>query len=291
MDCRERAGSEVAEDYVAGHLSGPEKEAFELHFFECPECLAQVRALQLSKVALEEDESLRGEAPAPKEATVRWPWWTALAAAAALAVVVIGLRWSGPAELPADSVAMDRQEAPTTGRQSAESESAVGSEAEITAEDVVAEAGREANKEILLASLAAVEPAPFERVVLRGVADEASRQFDRGMEAYLEGDFELACGFLQSAAASDPGRPDIAFYCGVSLLLAGSTEDAIAELKRTVDLEDPVFSEEARYYLAKAHLRAGDLATARGELTRVIDTGGPLATEAAEILQQIQSLP
>lgn len=266
-----------------------EKETFELHFFGCPRCLEEVRALQLARDVLERDLELRGARTDPRGTGVRWLWWASLAAAAALAIVAVRVRLGQIPEPPAEPIASAESASPETTQTGSESEPAIPAEAP-TVEPTLTDEQAD-HRALLLASLATIEPPPYERVVLRGVADETSRQFDRGMAAYLARDFQGAVESLRIAASSDPDRPDIGLYLGVSLLLAGATDDAASELARTAGLGDPVFSEEAWFYLAKAHLRTGETEKARIALRRVTEPGGPLAVEAEQILEQLEALP
>ncbi len=44
MDHQEAVSTEAAERYLLGQLTSPEREEFEQHFFECPECAEEVRS-------------------------------------------------------------------------------------------------------------------------------------------------------------------------------------------------------------------------------------------------------
>jgi anti-sigma factor RsiW len=47
MDHEAAIGMQAAERYVAGQLAAPDRDAFEEHFFSCPECAEEVRWEQI----------------------------------------------------------------------------------------------------------------------------------------------------------------------------------------------------------------------------------------------------
>jgi len=140
-----------------------------------------------------------------------------------------------------------------------------------------------------LAALAAIEPPAYAPMRLRGSEDEAARRFRVAMELYAAGDWNGALPGLRAAAALDPEAPQIAFYLGACALLAGETDEAIAELERTAALGDTPFLEEARFLLAKAHLRNGDLGSSGNELAEVIALDGDRRQEAQDLLKRLDA--
>lgn len=307
MNCAEVGSSELAERYVRDELSGAERDAFELHFLECPACLAEVRALQTAREVLTKRPEHFAAELDPIPTPNRWFWWGAVAAAALLTGVVVLVR---SVEAPGEPEHMASTDSPTlTGDPSSPAteleptgeaptpdapeppDMTTADRQELPGPDSQTPAADGATRTMLLASLAEVEPPPYERVVLRGIADEATRKFDAGMTAYLAGDFQTTTEHLRQAAALDPDRPDIAFFLGASLLLIDANDEAVRELQRAVHLADPVFTEEARFYLAKAHLSVGAVESARSELSLVIESDGHFAAQAGSILQQLETLP
>ncbi len=113
MEHEDAIRSRFAERYVAGELSPEERDAFEEHFFECPECAEEVRweqifAANFRAVSREMAAALRPER--------REPWWAwfrprpalaySLAANAILIigfgfVILSGTRGPGPRLMPA----------------------------------------------------------------------------------------------------------------------------------------------------------------------------------------------
>lgn len=80
MEHDEAARSHAAERYVAHELSPAEREAFEAHFFECPQCAAEV-SFELSFPAAVRtasrlpQEPQRAAAPAGDTSVKRWWDW------------------------------------------------------------------------------------------------------------------------------------------------------------------------------------------------------------------------
>ena len=88
MDHAEAARKLAVEQYLLGELSGPERQEFEEHFFDCPECVEALEMgagfMQNARAVFQEDRALR-----PAREKIRWNWafWTGwrLAPAAAVA--------------------------------------------------------------------------------------------------------------------------------------------------------------------------------------------------------------
>jgi hypothetical protein len=80
--------SRAVEKYLLGEMPPPERDAFEEHFFGCPECAADLRATAaFLEAAKQELKSVSTSKPAPELAkrsrsVLQWPVlaWTALAA-------------------------------------------------------------------------------------------------------------------------------------------------------------------------------------------------------------------
>jgi hypothetical protein len=107
-----------------------------------------------------------------------------------------------------------------------------------------------------LLRLADPGPAPaFVPVPVR-TAQAAPSVGDRGMQAYVAGNYRRAARLLDSAAAIDP-TPATRFFLGVSLLKSGNAPDAAAALGVVVGDSVNPYAAEAALWLAKAWLRAG----------------------------------
>ena len=109
------------------------------------------------------------------------------------------------------------------------------------------------------------------------------------MKSYVAGDYDATIPSLRRAARLDTERSDIAFFLAASELLAGNAAAAIGEFARTIAMGDTPFLEDAHFFLAKAHLAQGDADRARAELTAVRSLQGERASEADELLVQLES--
>lgn len=142
-----------------------------------------------------------------------------------------------------------------------------------------------------LARLAAIVPAPYEPLLVRGAESSVRQEFRRAMETYRAGDFDAARPALERAHAVEPGAPDIAFFLGVVALLFGHDETGIAVLRATVALGGTSWRQEALLYLGKAFVRRGDLAAAREQFLAVESLDGDLAGDARRLLDALPRSP
>jgi len=103
MDHAEAARKLAVEQYLLGELSGPEREEFEEHFFDCPEC---VEALEMGAGFMQNARAVfqEGQAPRPAGQQVRSNWaffsgWRLAPAAAmagwAVACILAGYQFLG----------------------------------------------------------------------------------------------------------------------------------------------------------------------------------------------------
>ena len=101
MEHREAVERGLAERYVLGDLSDPEREAFEEHFFDCPECAREVRLC--AEVLANVRALVRERESGPRGWMVRVLHSPALARAAiAASVVLLALTfYLGRVRLPA----------------------------------------------------------------------------------------------------------------------------------------------------------------------------------------------
>jgi tetratricopeptide (TPR) repeat protein len=187
----------------------------------------------------------------------RWHRTIAMAAAAAVILIVLGIRWNLKPNSPT-------RVAPT-------------------------QATKPGPAVVSLAELAHFDPPAYRPAVLRSTPDEALREFQKAMKPYQQGDYARAAALL-TAAKLNPKDPGVLFFLGVSHLLAGQTDDGIAVLKRCVALGDTPYLEEAHYYLGKGLLGKGDLTAARRELEEAVRLKGEREGEAQRLLQQLAVL-
>ena len=270
MNCVDVRREELVERYLLGQLDGAERDAFERHFFECDACFEEVdnmRALQ------GELRRLRGRDRAAVWARRR-PLWAAVAAAVVL-LLLVGWWTLRPTSAPEPGPSPVARVAPTPSQAHSAATPTLPSKPD---------------RDAILAELGRVDPPPFGSVILRGTPSEARRHFREAMQDYARGDYAAAIPGLRHAADLDAGAPDILFFLGACYLLTGQTDLAIAQLRATIALGDTPFLEEARFYLAKAHVRAGDLEAAGMELREVIALEGELRDEAAGLLETLEQI-
>lgn len=142
-----------------------------------------------------------------------------------------------------------------------------------------------------LRRLAVLEPAPYVQVDVRGAGSEAADLFAAAMVAYGESCWDAAAEGLDRAL----GVPDVGtwagadqarLYLGVSRLLDGDAERALAPLRRASRSSQLPVAERARWYLAQVHLVLGDGPAARDVLDGLCDSpvfGAAAAAQLAEI--------
>ena len=120
---------------------------------------------------------------------------------------------------------------------------------------------------------------PYEMAAaVRGDGDPAA---DAEARAYYEaGEYERAAAAFGTLSPDDP---TVAFYRGVSTLLAGQAAEAIPILSALVARDDHLYVEQARYYLGLAYAKTGRDAEARSTL-REIGEGQYRYREAQEML-------
>jgi anti-sigma factor RsiW len=177
MDHAEAARKLAVEQYLLGELSGPEREEFEEHFFDCPEC---VEALELgtsfmknARAVVNEEKAFR---PARQKERWNWTFWTgwrmppvAAMAGWAVAFVLAGYQFlGGPSPssqfviAPAISVKATRAaQALTFSRQQAMIALTVPHEWEETYSSYQGQIERGADHRVILSSKIAAAPGDF----------------------------------------------------------------------------------------------------------------------------------
>jgi len=260
MNCKEVEEGEILEAYLLDRLSEAERDAFEQHYFACEACFAQ---LQTGLTMQEELRSLPSARTQTGGAFFRqtWVWAPALAATVVLAV---GLWRYSARQHPAPQV----------------------SSAPVTSPHVSGQSTPPSPPAPSLEELARVQPPPYNAAILRGAEDEAQTKFHTAMQFYSKGNYARAIPGLRAAVKASPQTARSSFYLGASYLLTGQSDPAIASLRRTIALNDPVYSELAHYYLAKAYLGKKDVPAAERELQSVVRLHGSREAEAQEILRQ-----
>ena len=93
---------------------------------------------------------------------------------------------------------------------------------------------------------------------------------NRAIQTYLAGDYATAEGFFAELSALE-AQPLYDFYRGVCLLATGRAEAAQSYLQKVLNTEEPLLVQQARWYLALAHLAAGELDRGKGLLEAIAE--------------------
>jgi TolA-binding protein len=265
MNCRLVDERNLLEQYVLGRLADHDRDALELHVFECDRCLYELETLHTLQRELSSQRAvILSESSAPRR-----HWYWQIAAAAAMLVLAAGLGIWRRAAPAVPSVTAIQPPAATTAR---------GAD-----NPTAPPPPRGAD----LVALARIEPPPYLPLNVRG--NSRSPSFDRAMRQYADGDYAGAARGLQRALADAPDDLPTNFFLGVSLLMIDDASAAAARLRRTVRFGDSPFQQLADLYLAKALIRQGDIDGARRELRNTTKLAGSHAAEARELLQQLES--
>ena len=129
--------------------------------------------------------------------------------------------------------------------------------------------------------------APETNVLLR----EPDKMFARAMSAYQRGDLAAAIEQLQTLSEMQPNDlGEASFYEGVSLLLIGRSQDAIAALRRAIETGDDRQVEKSRYYLALAYLKLDQPQQAIAEVEAIIESGGEYLSAAKQLSEKISDV-
>lgn len=264
MTCEDVQTGEIVEAYLHDRLTDDSRDAFEQHYFECAGCfglLQTYRDLQ-AELARTRDHA----APVTRRSWV-WQWaWVPAAAAVCLAV---GLTlWQRPLGDPSGALAVTQPSVPSVPERPSQPAPLPPA--------------------VSLANLARIDAPRYTPGRLRSAGDEATATFREAMTRYERGDYAAAVSGLRAAAALDPEAPHIGFFLGISHLLMSQPDAAIAALRQTLALGDSPFTEDAQFFLAKAHLRKEDVAEARTHLQRTVQIHGAREGEARDLLLQLE---
>ncbi len=116
---------------------------------------------------------------------------------------------------------------------------------------------------------------------------EMKTPFESALSAYEKGDFVRAVELLMPIARLEPENPEAHFYLGASWLQLNRPQEAIAPLRRAVELSIGVERERSRYYLALAYARAGHRADALRELEAIIAEGSVYRADAERAKREL----
>ena len=111
------------------------------------------------------------------------------------------------------------------------------------------------------------------------------------VDAYRAGDDPRARDLFTALSVRYPQAVEVLFYSGVTLMLNGEFNRALAPLAAAADAGEPVFTEDAAWYLAVAEQRTGRGVSARSRFAALCSTGRLHAADACAAVRQIDAAP
>jgi TolA-binding protein len=256
-DCTGTLTDQYLERYIQGTLPEHEAQQFEEHYFECPNCLAQVEALQAVTRRLGTQPRMPAKAPIP------WPVRVAALMAIAAMLVVGFITFRVKRASPA-------QQAVAAGP--------------------VAPAAKPAPQPSLAAAavsrLADLTLPAFQARTLRG--QNGDPNFDSGMKAYTSQDCPGAVKALAQVPSHDEDSLAARFFMGVCQMRDGDLGAASKSLGSVANAGDSPQQEAALYYLAQVALERNDADAARHYLARTVSLHGDFESRARAELAKIR---
>jgi anti-sigma factor RsiW len=258
IHCTETLAEQHLGSYVEGILPDDEALKFEEHYFDCPECLARVQALQAVALQLRNQPRLPLKAPAP------WPirLGALLALAAMLMISVFVLRARHEVARPSVAATPAQQAGP----------------APFSAAPPSAAPSGTAQAPAALAQLADLTLPVYQASRLR--SESRNPQFEAGMAAYAGRDCTNALNALAQVPAEDEDSGGARFYSGVCLMQQGDLAGAALRLRAVANAGDSPQQEAAFYYLAQIALANNDAAGARRSLGHAVQLHGDFEARA-----------
>jgi hypothetical protein len=119
-----------------------------------------------------------------------------------------------------------------------------------------------------------------------GSANPFLRDLAPAFDAYRAGDFARAVAEFNRVSTIYPEAIEVLFYQGVSRMLAGDHEGAIAPLEAASRLGNAAFADDVAWYLAVAQQRSGK-ADARAKFAALCRGRGNHATAACAAVAQL----
>ena len=162
----------------------------------------------------------------------------------------------------------------------------------VTAALAVAVLWPEADTSSRYAGLVDLQPIPWVQIDVRGGGqDQAISDWSQGMDLYRQADYAGAADHLSSATEALPAdsrqQRQAQLYLGVSELLTGHTDRAVAPLLGAATSPLPPIADRARWYLAQAYLLQDEAPRARAVLEELTSSPvyGPQAKQLLEDLR------
>ena len=260
-NCNGTLADRCLERYIQGNLPEHEAREFEEHFFDCPECLAKVEALEAVTAEIARHPVKIARAPIP------WPARAgALVAIAALLLIGV-LSYRNFQSKPAQpEVAVSPKAVPVSPQPPSSTKASSASNA--------------------VSQLADLTLPAFRAPSLRGESENL--HFEEGMKAYSAHDCQGAERALAQVGAQDEEALAAQFYTGVCQMHDGDLAAAQATLRKVDAAGDSPEQEAALYYLAQVALAREDSAGARHSLARTISLHGDFEQRARVELNKVK---
>jgi anti-sigma factor RsiW len=286
MNCEHAGNPELVERYVSGQLPDDEAATFELHYFECEECLAAIQTGQaIGGVAAAKVPSPK-VIPMPARATGRPRWiYPAAAAAALILATLAGWRFFGSQSPKTGTMAVTRPDVSTP---------------EVAAQPQVKASTPAEGQLLAMNRLEAIDALPYRGSVLRGSNNEDSAdRFRQAMMSYNARDYRAAAGRLSAIPVGVPGsgRPEdhitdagVQLYLGISRMILDENGSAVEALRRAVQYGDTPYLENAGYYLAKGLIRQRHYPEAAAQLRETVALNGDRKSAARQLLEDLNKL-
>ena len=105
-------------------------------------------------------------------------------------------------------------------------------------------------------------------------------------EAYYKAkEYASALPLLKQLLAKHPEESNLKIACGNAHLAIGQTEEAILHFESIIQIDDPLFSDQARWYLALSYLKKGQVSKTKELLTQLAkDSKADFHKEAVRLL-------
>jgi hypothetical protein len=263
-NCNGTLADRCLERYIQGNLPEREAREFEEHFFDCPECLAQVQAMEAVTAGLARHPVKIAKAPIP------WPTRAgALVAIAAMLLVGILSYRSFQPKAAQPAVAVSPKPSPI----SPQPPSSTQPSSPLSASNA-------------LSQLADLTLPAFHAPSLRGQSENL--HFESGMKAYSAHDCQGAEKALSQVPAQDDEALAAQFYTGACQMHGGELAAAQATLRKVDAAGDSPEQEAALYYLAQIALAREDSTAARHYLARTISLHGDFEQRARLELNKVK---
>lgn len=266
MNCRDIETHEIIDKYLSDRLSDQETEEFEMHYFGCARCFAELQWRHAAALELNVNKNSLKTLP-ERVPRGSFSWHIPLAAAASILLAAMLLfKFYGPqAPVSPPAVQNERPDAVPAGA---------------------------SDQNAKLQQLAMIDEAPPYVSSSRrgGEGNLALEKFKEGMQKYVQSRYTDAISSLEQSARLDPSHLPTTFYLGICYLMTDRLDPAISRLSRLTGPDSNPYSDESHWFQAKAFLKKQDLVSARRELNSVVASGGQHSEEAQQAVRLLDEI-